>query len=361
MNLRRFLLILSLLLITNILIAQKFIWDVDFTTKLDNREFSGNPISPSKTLFGAFIMPKVGLQLGDNHNIVFGVDLSRNFGQVEKKNNYNLIFYYNFDSEHYKAYTGIVPSKKMIGQYSRAMFSDDIYYFDTTIEGAILQYKSKKGYSELIFDWLSMFSHKEREIFALYSASDYRFNWFQVGYNAYMNHFSTSEQVPNNVVDNIFINPYVGINFTQWLPLDLFRLDFGWIQTLQRDRIKSMNFIFPNGGHLDLKLEKWGVGINNSLYLGNNLMPYYYNRDVVGNMYGSLLYFGDLFYSTDTGLLDRLEVYWKAVSNDYLNLKISCVFNIDGKGKFAWQQMATLSFDINNLTAKSIKNFKFKN
>lgn len=357
---RSFLTIIVLMLLSFSCFGQKFVWELKFDVKLDNREYQNLQLSPSKTLFGAFVMPQIGINFAENHSFMLGGDLMRNFGSNETKYKADLIFYYKYDSPHYKVYAGIYPTAKLIGGYSHAIFCDDIYYYDTNFEGAMFQYKNDRGYSEVIFDWLSMFSHDSREIFAVYSASKYQFGWFHLGYGAYLNHYSVSERLQtlgprDYVVDLIHINPIIGISFSKWLPLDVFDLDIGWHQTFQRDRYYVGDWIFPKGGHVDISLEKWRVGLSNSLYIGENLMPYYYNTDKYGDMYGGMLYFGELFYSTNSGLYDRLEAYWKPVAKDFLDVKLSCVFNFDKGGNFAWQQLVNLSFKLDGISVKNIK------
>jgi hypothetical protein len=64
--------------------------------------------------------------------------------------------------------------------------------------------------------------------------------------------------------------------------------------------------VFPYGGEVRLRLEKWHVGIDNQLYIGNNLMPYFAR-------YGGDLYAGERFYAMENGtseIYNRTELYY---------------------------------------------------
>lgn len=338
------------LLFSSSLYAQKFIWDVDFNFKFDNREYAGIDISPHKTLFGAFLTPQVGLEW-EKHSVNLGVELMRNFGDKENKYGYQALLYYNYLSDKYRVSAGVFPRTKMIGEYSHAFFGDDVRYYDTTIEGLALQYIGDRGYSELIVDWRSMMGNTDREIFSIYSASNYQFNMFFLGYAFHMGHY-----VVDGVIDNILLNPYVGLDFSKILPLDVLDVKLGWLQSFQHDRETVGHYVFPKGGLIDISVEKWGVGIDNSLFLGQNMMPYYYSTTSDGGIHGAALYSGELFYSTDSGLYNRLEMYWRPLKKSkILDIKISFVCNFDGDGRFGTQQAINLVFNLGNIDFKKAK------
>ena len=94
-------------------------------------------------------------------------------------------------------------------------------------------------------------------------------------------------------------------------------------------------------------IEKWGVGFSETLYLGKNLQPFYSTVDQAGNMYGSELYFGDRFYGTDSGIYNRMELYYAPNIGKYLSLKISFAVHYDGYG-WGTQQLARLVVNLNN-------------
>ncbi len=63
----------------------KFIWDVDFEMRFDNREYEGSDLEESMTIFGARLTPQIGLQLASKaensatHRLMFGADVMKDF------------------------------------------------------------------------------------------------------------------------------------------------------------------------------------------------------------------------------------------------------------------------------------------
>ena len=59
----------------------RFIYDVDFGFRFDNREYDRSSFSPSMTIFGARITPSAGLQIQDSgtsvHKLLIGIDIMK--------------------------------------------------------------------------------------------------------------------------------------------------------------------------------------------------------------------------------------------------------------------------------------------
>lgn len=146
-----------------------------------------------------------------------------------------------------RAYAGVVPRSRMIGEYSGAFFSDSVKYYDPNLTGLLLQYMGGRGYVEFGCDWNSMFSKTTREKFLLFSAGRLGLGarqMFFVGYNLTMYHhagWDSSEEpdptVGDGVVDNVLVEPFVGVDFTRIVPcMQELSLRAGWINGFQNDR-----------------------------------------------------------------------------------------------------------------------------
>ena len=90
MGMRRVIFILILLSVIQLsmpvpLRGQQFLWDVDLKFGFDNREYSSLTTSPSGTIFGTVLSPKVGLGFGDGHAVYAGVDITRYFGKSDRQ------------------------------------------------------------------------------------------------------------------------------------------------------------------------------------------------------------------------------------------------------------------------------------
>ena len=326
--------------------AQELLWSADFDFNFDNRENAQLGL-PSYTLFGARLTPQVGIGWGKSqHSLIIGTDITKTFGRDTRFcENPELLLYYNYRGRAFGATAGIFPRKKLFGDYSGTIASDSVRFYDKNIEGLLMQYKGSGGFVELGIDWDGFYSVEEREKFRIFSAGEYTRRVFTCGYTLSGYHFAGRVGL-SGVVDNIAVQPYVGAKLEHLLPLDRLSLTASWIQTFQRDRITGEKGVQPYGGELRLRLEKWHVGIDNRLYIGNNLMPYFAK-------YGGDLYAGERFYTMENGAskcYNRTELYynrtwWSDAVPVSLHAGILLHFTA---GKVATSQIVQLSVGIDS-------------
>lgn len=316
--------------------AQKFLWNVDFDFRFDNKEYAGMVNDVSVTNFAVRLTPQVGIGWKNGNAIMAGVDVMNDFGAGTRLVD-EMVLYYRYRDDRFGAFLGRFARRNLIGNYSYAFFSDYLSWYDNNIDGLAGQYVGRRGYVELVLDWNGMVRGDMREKFSIFSAGNIDCGAFYAGYNARMYHFAGSETV-RGVVDNILLYPYVGIDFTHYLPsFQQMSLRAGWLQSLQNDRRYIGKFVSPGGVQLELHLERWGFGIYNTLYLGNNLMPYYSGTIDGQPSYSSELYFGEPFYKTDKGIYNRLEIYYRHRFKSNIALQVSSVHHYDGDA-WGWQQ-----------------------
>lgn len=327
--------------------------ELDFQTWFDNREYKSES-TPDQTLFGLKLTPEIGLSWNDNNRIMIGTDLRVNFGDKPFRQDWELIAYYNYksDDQRFSAYAGIFPRNKMIGEYySRVFVSDSVRYYDSNLEGFMLSYRGSRWHVELAMDWLNMINGSEREKFMILSSGSVfsrNYKWF-AGYEFSMFHHSISH-IESGVVDNLLAYPHIGFSLIgrssrKTLYSNYLRIKAGWIQAMQKDRQVEDKFRTPGGVQVEINAcHKSGFGFDNTLYLGDNLMPYYAK-------YGSGLYMGDAFYRTTGDVYNRLQVYWVSRMSRYMRLMVSSVHHYDGH-KWGWQQLATLSVYLNGKNSR---------
>ena len=154
------LLAVTALLMPKELIGQQFLWDVDLKFGFDNREYASLTTeyaslttSPSGTIFGAMLSPKVGLGFGEGHAVYAGVDVTRYFGKSAPALMFDYQLYYQYDGERFKVNAGAFPRKRMTGYYPEAFF-DEQYFFDGSLEGVLLSYAGKWWRVEGVVDWI---------------------------------------------------------------------------------------------------------------------------------------------------------------------------------------------------------------
>ena len=335
----------------------RFAYDLGFEMNFDNREFYRSGFSKSMTIFGARLTPSVGLQINEEHKVMAGVDVMKDFGSPDKDILKEVTLYYKLDKQFrstgLEIYAGIFPRKASEGTYSEAFFSDSLKFYDNNLEGLLLKFRRPKAYFEVGCDWMGKYGDNCRERFMVFSSGEGRLTPFlTLGYDGYMYHFSSSEQV-KGVVDNILLNPYVRADLGDRMGLQAFSVRLGWLQALQNDRRNVGRYVRPGGGEFDLELMKWNISLSNSMFIGTDMMPYYNRPDAGGIKYGTALYFGDPFYRVHDdeeggiGIYDRMEVFWNPKIGRRLGISVGARFHFNGFSYSGCQQVVRLRFDLN--------------
>ncbi len=335
--------------------AQEFLWNVEFRTMLDNREYAEMQTSPSLTNFGAIIAPSIGIGFGDGHSIMLGGHVDRYFGKSFPKYDAEVNLYYQYEGPHLKINAGSFPYSRLTGEYPAAIV-DEVLFFDFSLEGLLARYEKDTWSLELALDWVGMYDSTTRENFYVYSYGRKEIGPVYGAYSFFMNHYANSGQV-KGVVDNVWLYPHIGVMLEKYLPLTKFDVRVGWLQTFQNNRITGTGYDMPGGFQAEVRLEKWGVGIYEMIYAGPSLMPYFYVNDPAGVQYATNLYGGIQFYANNSGIYNRLEVYYSpaiAKVSDYLDFKIAAVIQFDGVD-WGWQQIAQL---VVNLDSRQFKKNK---
>lgn len=325
----------------------KLLVGADFDTYFDNREYSGGKIGESQTLFSSRLTPTLGVEWNDRNRLVFAMDMWSNFGDDES------VFakarpqiYYRFASEKVRAYAGIFSREEMIGDYSEVFLSDSVRFYENRVQGFMGQYRGDRGFVELSMDWCGMYSEASREKFRVLSAGRYYLDnyhrRFYAGYALQVFHYAGSETIQNCVVDNIIANPYLGARFNAYFDFDV-RLHY--IQTMQRDRANEDKFRTPKGAMLQLRMEKWGLYLDEQLYLGENMQPYYstFRSEAFPYGYGGDLYSSERFFGTDDNIYNNTKIgYCRSFFGDTLRVNAYVAMQYDGY-KWGNKQVVQLS------------------
>ncbi len=324
--------------------SEKLYLDTDFNFDFDNTEYSGSNIAPSETLFGVSLAPVLRYEWNDKHSLGVGVNMQKMFGSVRFLDDIDLIAYYQFRNEKYGAVAGLFRREKLIGRYSEAFFSNAWLVDNRLVQGLALQYTDKRGFVELAADWNGLYSAQTREQFRILLSGEGRFaKIMYAGGTAVMQHYANRADFSHNVVDNITVNAFLGVDFTAFFDFDI-RL--GYLQSLQRDRLAESDWVAPLGAELFFRMSRWGVFISNNLYVGDNLQPFYNSVGKEGTPYGADLYASDPFYATPSGVYNRTGIgyernFWK----DRIKVKAEFVLKTDGERLYN-QQIISLGVNI---------------
>ena len=104
--------------------SPEVVWGLWFDFFFDNREYKST-INWPQTIFGTRVSPEIGVRWG-RHSIMGGISLLADFGAKPFETDNEIFAYYQYHSPKFRAYAGVLPRYKMIGEYSPAFFSDSV-------------------------------------------------------------------------------------------------------------------------------------------------------------------------------------------------------------------------------------------
>ncbi|MFI3266960.1 MAG: hypothetical protein R3Y15_07400 [Rikenellaceae bacterium] len=315
-------------------------WDVEYEWLFDNREYKSDYAIP-QTIFGSRLQPQLGLSWDDNNSLNIGGEVFISMGKEGYFDNFLPLMYYDYDNDKYNFAAGVIPRSKMLGNYPTAFFSDSTNFYRPIIEGCLFNYQSGRGYFEFGCSWVGLLSEDRREQFLIFSSAEMLRGRLFAGYYFTMMHYAMRKG-EHGVVDNMLALPYVGVNIGGiGNVIDDSNLSVGAMAAFQRDRAYD-DARYPLGLYVNLNLQKWRFGLENTLYLGENLMPFYYGHE--DDYYGADLYYGDPYYQTSS-VYNRLEVFFEAISTKRVSMKIATVHHYDGS-VLDWQQVLKLTVNL---------------
>lgn len=319
--------------------SERLYLDIALDFDFDNTEYSGSNLGESGTLFGISLTPVLRYELNGKHNLSIGVSAQKWFGSHRFLDDIDLVAYYKFRNLRYGAIAGIFSRSELIGDYSEAIFSNEWLADSNLVQGLALQYTDNIGFAELSIDWNGLYSAATREQFrVLFSGEGHFAKAMYAGAAASIQHYANRADFNHNVVDNITINPYIGVGFNAFFDFDI-RL--AYLQSLQRDRISGGGWLAPMGGELSFRMSRWGLFISNNIYVGKNLQPLYNAVGAEGTIYGADLYTADPFYGTTTGIYNRTGIgYERNFWRERIKVKAEMVLKTDGKRVYTQQIVA---------------------
>ena len=324
--------------------AQQLFFAGELSTHFDNTEHSGSDVGASRTIFAVRLTPTLGYKFEQHHSLVVGATLLKDFGSHRFLDKSMLVAYDQFDNGRFGANAGIFGRDRLVGNYSRAFFSDSNLIDNPMLQGIAMRHTATNGFVELAVDWDGLYSAQTREKFRVLLAGGGKFA--KVGYagaSFSMQHFANKSTFMGNVVDNLLLNPYIGVKFNAFLDFDI-RL--GALISAQRDRRTDEGWTLPMGGEIYLRLSRWGVFVDNNLYVGKGLTPFYNSIGKDDQPYADQLYTCDPFYGTNHKFYNRTGIgYCRSFLSDRLFVKAEFAFQHNGQ-KMYCQQLVTVSAKI---------------
>ena len=337
----------------------RFAWeyDADFQYLFDNREFaySQDAWIPSGTMNTVVFAPTVGFSVQQDgrvsHRLTAGVEFAHDMGShVWGDLPREVLLFYDVHVRTrrgvFEGLAGVFPRRYLEGSYGEAFYSGMYRNTDRNLEGVLLKWRLTRLYAELGCDWMGRYGPDTRERFQVMSAGRWQAtDWLSLGWTGSFYHYACSEKA-SNVVDNHLLEPWLKLDFadkTSWQELSL---QAGALVGYQCDRAAGLNPLIPAGGEARVTVRRWDVALQNTTYLGDDLMPYFHQLEPTGQPYATNLYFGTPCYD---GFFDLLELAWTPTLTRYLNLRLSARAYFNGEGFLGWQQIFSLRFSLDAL------------
>ena len=328
--------------------AQTFSYDVDFITYFDNREYQ-SALQPSQTIFGTRLSPEIGVifndSLGGTHKMMAGVSYIQPFGAQWQAAKLIPTVYYQYKQSGFTVSLGAIPYTHLQHALPDYLMSDSMSFAYPNIQGALFQYQSKWGFAEFLCDWRGLPSSTTREAFRLIMNGQFHYDWFLAGGYGQLNHLAnkSSDQPNLGVCDDSYVNPFIGVDFSNKTPFDSLSLKLGYLVGMQRDRKQNRTYT-PQGATIDLFARWKFLGIQNRLYVGDNLMPLY-------GTYGTLLNQGNAFYQSP--IYNRTDLMIYIIQRPFVNCYFAWNLHYTKGEKLGHQQQLVVHFNLDAIKHNS--------
>lgn len=318
-----------------------FIYNVDFTSYFDNREYKG-PYQIPQTFLNFRLSPEIGVHIrdgvGGTHKLIAGVRYTQPLGGDWRNIQLDPTAYYHFRYRGFDVGMGAIPYEKRIAPLPDWLMYDSLTYMHPNIQGALMSWQGKGGYVEFMCDWRSSQTTYRREMFRLVLNGQYQYKWLMVGGLVSLNH-KAGFAAPNYeaVMDDINLNAYMGTNLTQYVPLDSLAIKVGYIFGWERDRATNESF-FPQEMLVELYANWWFLGLKNTFYFGDNLSPL--------RTRNGFLNLGDPFYQSH--IYNRTDIFLYLYRNSFVNFYFSWNMHYDAL-HLQHQQQLIVRFNLDGL------------
>ena len=334
-------------------------FDVQFHAAVVNNEFdaSSSVLAPSLTIAAVRVAPYAGFVFGKDgtHRLKTGVNLAKDFGTAGDPVQAEWAIWYQMNRPVFSMAMGIFPRSLLRGRYSTAILSDKVRYYDTLLDGFLLQWRKGRSSYEVALDWNGKFARERREQFNVITAGEgWLTPWLSLNWEGMFHHYANSETV-RGVVDDIFIHPYAKADFSAGTVLDKLTVEAGVMAGYQHDRARG-DLRIPVGGDLVVDIAKWGVGLRNEAYYGGSQAPFFSHADAAGKPYGTALYIRSSLWQVTPdgrpGFYDRTDLYWAPRIADGVRIRLCLTAHFGYGGFLGTQQIGEVLVNLDRLFFK---------
>ncbi|MDR2814765.1 MAG: hypothetical protein LBB79_08980 [Prevotellaceae bacterium] len=267
-------------------------WSAAFFSFADNREYDLKQRQMPQSILGSWLVPEVGLRFDSVHRLHAGVGLQHYFGSAEKvPSQVEYVAYYRYCAKPFEMYAGSFPARTLLADYPNALFYDSVVNLRLNSANIFWKIFGEQWHADVWLDWAGRQTETQREAFLVGIAGRYRLKKAYAALQSYMHHFAhAAGETDQHIVDNGMARLCLGVGASVGFLLDSLNINAGMLGAYSRERGVDPRYRFSGGFFSEATLEKFGIGVKNTLYIGQNLMPLY------GKYSAEHLYWGDPFY-----------------------------------------------------------------
>ena len=321
--------------------AKEYKWRVELDYFFNNNENRESPLVPANTMrqIGTWLNTLGGISWDESHTLFGGVNLLQIPGLQPAINKVDIALFYQYETSRVFFRAGAFPRREVLANYSEFFFSDSIQNFVPQMQGFFFQLGNDRNFFNAWLDWTSyrVPDNPKRESFMFGFSGKVSKNLFFADFQSYVNHISgrdpnlpehigTSEQM--QILASIGVEYEASNSFKGLFSAGV----LAGMERLRRDNLTH----HPVGFVARANAEFWGIGTQNTLYVGNPRMKFFERE-------GNLLYWQTPFLRGSSYVQSRW--YIRLLETRFARAKFSYTFRFS-EGKMMHQQILTVSANI---------------
>ena len=342
---------LMLVFIPGMLSAQEYQWKANFDYFFDNNEYKKTPFAESQTMQGIWISPLGGVTWDTLHSLYGGANLLVLPGSKDAVDKVDVTLFYQYKTPKVFFRAGSFPRKDVLYNYNNFFFTDSIANFDPLMQGVFWQIGNNDAFFNMWMDWTGYADPTTRESFFVGLSGKASKGILFSDFQSYMYHNSNTRPATigdMGVRENIQLQASLGLEYENIKGFEGL-LSAGTLLGYERDRMNGDAFYKPVGFTARANAEYWGIGTQNTLYVGDPRMRLF-------DFYRSDLYWGTPFLRSNSYL--KSEWYIRLLDSDRAKAQFN--FNLHfSEGNVLLQQMLTVSATIGNFSDQRIGKGRF--
>jgi len=315
--------------------AQEYQWNVELNYFFNNNENRASTLAPDKTMTGTWLNTLGGISWDNSHTLFGGVNLLQIPGTQPAINKVDVTLFYRFETERMYFRAGAFPRSDVLANYNTFFFRDSVNHFRPQMQGIFWQFGNRRNFFNAWLDWTAYQTpeNPQREGFFFGFSGRASKNMFFADFQSYVFHLSGRDpNVPERVgvSEQMQILASIGAeyqsdnNFSGLLSAGV----LAGVERLRQDDLRHR----PVGFVVRANTEFWGIGTQNTLYVGNPRMKFYERE-------GNLLYWQTPFLRGSSYV--KSSWYIRLLETRFARVKFSYVLHFS-EGRVMEQQVLTV-------------------